>query len=136
MVLLTYDEHGGYYDHVAPVAVPNPDGIHPNTSNTFGDDFTYTGIRVPTVIISPWAKANHVSHTVYDHTSLSAFLEAKYQIPPMTQRDAAANNMLDLFDFSQRSFATPPELPLPPALEQTVACIQNGQNPLHIPTGL
>src|SRR5439155_5204399 len=74
-LILTYDEHGGYYDHVPPVAVPNPDGTHPKVADDYRDDFTYTGFRVPTVVISPWAKPNYVSHTVYDHTSVLAFLE-------------------------------------------------------------
>ncbi|MGZ4190596.1 MAG: alkaline phosphatase family protein [Actinomycetota bacterium] len=133
MLLITYDEHGGYYDHVPPVAVPNPDGIHPATSNYLPDDFTYTGFRVPTIVVSPWARRHHVSHTVYDHTSLLAFLERKWGLAPLTRRDAAAANMLDLFDFSRPAFATPPSIPQPNAEQKTLDCIKQGKRPVAIP---
>ncbi|TMK21858.1 MAG: alkaline phosphatase family protein [Actinobacteria bacterium] len=126
-LLITYDEHGGYYDHVPPVPVPNPDGIHPRAANLYGDDYTFTGFRVPTILVSPWARANHVSHTAYDHTSMLAFAERKWGIAPMTARDAAAADLFDLFDLSHRSFATPPPLPLPNTVEATLACVRNGQ---------
>jgi len=126
-LLITYDEHGGYYDHVPPVPVPNPDGIHPNVGDDHGDDFTWSGFRVPTILVSPWAKANHVSHTVFDHTSMLAFLERKWSLRPLTKRDAVANDMFDLFDLSRRHFAKPPQLPKPNAVPATLDCLKHGQ---------
>ena len=70
-MFLTYDEHGGYYDHVAPPAAPKPDNIAPmlKPGDTPGA-FDRYGIRVPALVISPYAKTHFVSHTVYDHTSI------------------------------------------------------------------
>src|SRR5579859_6462548 len=74
--ILTYDEPGGFYDHVAPQAEPNPDGIAPVDLQT-GDvctvgggancNFNTTGFRVPLIVISPFTKKNYVSHTVADY---------------------------------------------------------------------
>ena len=70
-MFLTYDEHGGFYDHVAPPAAPKPDNIAPmlQPGDTPGA-FDRYGIRVPAMVISPYAKQHFVSHTVYDHTSI------------------------------------------------------------------
>lgn len=126
-LLITYDEHGGYYDHVPPVAVPNPDGIAPRASNLYGDNYTLSGFRVPALLISPWARRNYVSHTLYDHTSMLAYCERKWGLAPMTARDAAANDMFDLFDLSAPSFAAPPALPRPNVVPATLDCLENGQ---------
>ena len=85
VVFVAWDDFGGFYDHVAPPQV-----------DQFG-----LGPRVPLLIISPYAKAGYVSHTVYDHTSVLKFIETRYGLQPLTSRDAAASNMLDSFDFAQ-----------------------------------
>jgi phospholipase C len=133
-LLITYDEHGGYYDHVPPAALPAPgDGILPRATQLFGDAYTFSGFRVPTILVSPWARAGTVSHTIYDHTSIMAFLERKYGLAALTDRDAAAADMTDLFDFSVPSFANPPLLPPPPLLPSELACVQNGQTGIATP---
>ncbi len=112
---LTYDEHGGFYDHVAPPAAVAPDDIPPMLQP--GDTqagFDQYGIRVPTMVISPWAKAHHVSHVTYDHTSILKFLETRFNMPPLTRRDAAADPMLDMFDTSGGPQITHPNLPAAP----------------------
>jgi phospholipase C len=83
-VIITYDEHGGYWDHVAPPVV----------------DEWGPGERVPTLIISPWAKRGFVDHTPYDTTSILKFIEWRWGLPPVATRDAAANNLLNAFDFA------------------------------------
>jgi phospholipase C len=99
--IVTYDEHGGFFDHVAPpVNVPNPDGLNA-TDDPF--DFTRLGIRVPTVVISPWVKKGTIIHaphdttaSQYDHTSLISTVVHKlfgpnegFHIQPyLTDRDA------------------------------------------------
>jgi phospholipase C len=96
LLILNYDEHGGYYDHVVPPPALNPgDGTHPNlpTSQWLGDDYTRLGFRVPAVVVSPWAKPNFVSHTVFDHTSVLRTIEAKWNLPALTYRDANANDL-------------------------------------------
>jgi phospholipase C len=85
VVFITWDDFGGLYDHVEPPQV-----------DQFG-----LGPRVPLLIISPYAKPGYVSHTRYDHTSVLKFVETRYGLRALTSRDAAANNMLDNFDFEQ-----------------------------------
>jgi phospholipase C len=108
-LFLTYDEHGGFYDHVAPPAAPVPDGIPP--SGHPSQSFNQYGIRVPAVVISPYSKAHFVSHVVNDHTSILKFIETRFALPSLTARDAAADPMFDYFDFNTAAFATPPFLP-------------------------
>jgi phospholipase C len=116
-MFLTYDEHGGYYDHVIPPAAVAPDDIPPKVPA--GDPynkFNEYGVRVPTTVISPYANPHHVSHVVYDHTSILKFIETRYSIPPLTRRDAAADPMLDMFSFAQPALlhATLPRAPITP----------------------
>jgi phospholipase C len=106
-----YDEHGGYYDHVPPPAAVPPDAIEPKLGpkDTPGRFDTY-GIRVPAVVISPWARPDYVSPVVHDHTSILKLIETKWNLPALTFRDANADDLLDFFDFSRPAFATPPAL--------------------------
>ncbi len=112
VIFLTYDEHGGYFDHVPPPAACTPDDIPPMLQP--GDEpgaFDRYGIRVPVVAISPFSKRNYVSHGVYDHTSILRFIETRFDLPALTRRDANADPMLDFFDFADPPFAKPPRLP-------------------------
>ena len=114
-LFLTYDEHGGYYDHVPPPAVAAPDDIPPALKAT--DDpaaFDRYGVRVPAVVVSPFARRSFVSHVVHDHTSVLRFIETRFRLPSLTARDAQADPMLEFFDFAHPSFAQPPSLPEAP----------------------
>lgn len=111
-LFLTYDEHGGYFDHVAPPAAPLPDGIAPMLGPRDTDaTFDRYGVRVPAVVVSPFARPHFVSHVIHDHTSILRFIESRFGLPALTRRDAQADPMLEFFDFSRPSFATPPQLP-------------------------
>ena len=99
VLFLTYDEHGGLYDHVPPPAACIADDKKPPNFM-----FDRLGIRVPLIVISPYAKAGFVGHTVADHTSLTRFIENRFDLPAMTHRDANAWPMLDLFDFDHPPF--------------------------------
>jgi hypothetical protein len=113
-LFLTYDENGGFYDHVAPPAAVAPDNIAPMLQP--GDtqaSFDRYGFRVPVVVVSPFSKPHYVSHVVDDHTSILSFIETRYGLSPLTARDAAADPMLDMFDFTTPSFATPPTFTAP-----------------------
>jgi len=93
MLVVTYDEHGGLYDHVTPPAGPNPDGL---VSKDPPFDFTRLGLRVPAVVISPWIAAGTIDHTQYEHSSIAAtarklFLGAAWQSKYLTERDRQAN---------------------------------------------
>ncbi len=110
----TYDEHGGYYDHVPPPPAIPPDDIPPDISPTDQPGgYDRYGFRVPTVVMSPYSRAHFVSHTVYDHTSVLKTIERKWNLPAMTYRDANANDLLDCLDLSKRTFADPPTLAAP-----------------------
>jgi phospholipase C len=111
-VFLTYDEHGGFYDHVPPPAACLPDDIPPMLQpNDVPGAFDRYGIRVPAVVISPYARKRFVSHRAYDHTSILRFIETRFDLPALTRRDANADPMLELFDFDRPQMLKPPRLP-------------------------
>ncbi|HWR35864.1 MAG TPA: alkaline phosphatase family protein [Clostridia bacterium] len=115
--ILTYDEGGGLYEHVAPFAVPAPDGTPPNLLSTdIGqwDMFTDSGFRTPVIVVSPWAKKNFVSHTPRTTASILKLIETRFNVPPLTARDAAADDMSEFFDFANPSWMTPPPMPEQP----------------------
>ncbi len=94
LLVITYDEHGGCYDHVVPPVATSPDGKNPN-----GFDFDYFGVRVPAVIVSPYVPAGTVIRppgmTPFDHTSIIATLRKLFNFAPLTARDAAAPDLVD-----------------------------------------
>jgi phospholipase C len=124
LLIWCYDEHGGYYDHVDPPQAIPPDDIPPsvNGGNAYSG-FSRYGFRVPCAVISPWSRPNYVSHNVFDHTSICALVEAKWNLAAMTRRDANAQNMLDMLDLSQPHFKQPPQL-AKPLLEQNLAALE------------
>ena len=118
-LFITYDEHGGLYDHVPPPQACAPDDIAP--IDLAADDpvakFDRLGVRVPLVVISPYAKKRYAGHHVYDHTSITRFIEARFVLPAMSGRDANAEAPWDLFDFSAPRTDKPavPDVPIDPA---------------------
>jgi len=100
LLIITYDEHGGFYDCVAPGAAPAPNDNSPSTLNNFGFTFDQYGVRVPAIIVSPLIARGTVDHTVYDHASVLATVERLYSLHPLTQRDAKANDVRHLFSLS------------------------------------
>ena len=95
LLVLTYDEHGGCYDHVAPPAGATPPDA---TAGEYGFDFTRFGPRVPTVLVSPLIPAGTVFRvpqgaTPLDHTSILRTVEERWGLAPLTRRDAAAESV-------------------------------------------
>lgn len=113
-LFLTYDEHGGMFDHIPPPPACAPDDHPPEIepSDPPGG-FDQLGFRVPLVVVSPFAKAHYVGHRVYDHTSLVRFIQARHTMPALSARDANAEAPWDLFDFASPPHATPPVVKLP-----------------------
>jgi len=96
LLVLLYDEHGGFYDHVPP-----PPAVSPDAVSLVAPKFKFDrlGVRVPALLISPWVRKGHADHRVYDHTSLLATLKSLFALPAfLTERDARANT-LDGADF-------------------------------------
>jgi phospholipase C len=99
LLIIVYDEHGGFYDHVKPGrAIPPGDRIPEGqkTRNALGFDFTQYGVRVPAVIVSPLIPKGTVDHTLYDHSSVLATLERLLGMKPLTKRDAGAKDLRHL----------------------------------------
>jgi phospholipase C len=139
LLIWVYDEHGGYYDHVPPPRAVPPDGIagssligakswldrclqpvlpglvkkkQAETGGPHGYD--RYGFRVPAVIVSPYARPGYVCSRVLDHTSVLRLVQEKWNLPPLTARDAAASTPLDALDLdAPPAFLKPPELPRP-----------------------
>jgi phospholipase C len=138
LLVWTYDEHGGYYDHVPPPAAVPPDSIPPAVPPGQGsayDGFARYGFRVPCAVVSPWARRDYVSHRVFDHTSILKLAETKWNLPALTYRDANAASLLDLVDLRRPSFRRPPDL-APPLLETdpgALACNVSGPGAIPPP---
>ena len=96
LLIITFDECGGFFDHVPPPA-----------ANDVKPEYEQRGFRVPTLLISPFARRGHVAHGVYDHTSVLKLLEWRFGLKPLSQRDAQANNLAAALDFSHRRLKVP-----------------------------
>ncbi|MEW5853105.1 MAG: alkaline phosphatase family protein [Myxococcota bacterium] len=111
VLFITYDEHGGFYDHVPPPRACAPDGYLASTDGGVTEgSFEQLGFRVPLLAISPYARRGHVSHHVSDLTGVIRFIQTRFNLPALTARDANAEPLLDLFDF-QHPDTRIPELP-------------------------
>jgi phospholipase C len=111
LLIYTYDEHGGYYDHVPPPPAIAPDSIPPRLTPTdVPGGYDIYGPRVPAVIASPYAKPNAVTDAIHDHTSVLATIEAKWNLPALTYRDANAATVMDFLNVEQGAFLTPPTI--------------------------
>jgi phospholipase C len=84
-IIITWDDYGGFYDHVPPPKV-----------DAYGE-----GFRVPTIVISPWAKHGYIDHTTYEFASLLKLAEDNFNLPVLGARDVSANDMMNSFDFNQ-----------------------------------
>jgi phospholipase C len=105
VLIVTWDEHGGFYDHAVPPAAIAP-GDTEAAHNKFGFTFQQYGPRVPAVVVSPLIPRNLIDHRLYDHASIPATLEAIFGLAPLTKRDAAANTLTPLV-----SLAVPRDTP-------------------------
>ncbi len=138
LLIWTYDEHGGYYDHVPPPDAIPPDDVEgrcmaqrpawlsllhrllvPRMAEDAEDDggpmrYDRYGMRVPAVIVSPYARPDYVLSDVLDHTSVLKLVQEKWNLPSLTRRDAAALSPLGALDLTAPpAFLKPPELPEP-----------------------
>jgi phospholipase C len=96
-LVITFDEWGGFFDHVAPTTAPDT-----NPAST-----GLRGFRIPTLVISPLARRNTVAHGLYDHTSILKMIEWRFGLAPLTPRDAAANNLAEVLAFGTPNLSAP-----------------------------
>jgi len=109
LLIYTYDEHGGYFDHVPPPPAIEPDAIPPRLTPTHVPGaYDIYGPRVPAVVVSPYSKPNGVTNVVHDHTSVLATIEHKWNLPALTYRDANAATVMDFLDPKRAALMSPP----------------------------
>ena len=98
MLVFVYDEWGGFFEHVPPTTAPIPEA-----DRLAGNLDGRRGFRVPCIVVSPFARRNHVSHALFDHASILSFIEWRWRLDPLTVRDATANNLAEILDFGARN---------------------------------
>ncbi len=117
-LVITYDEHGGFYDHVPPPPAPAPGDVTAGTHHGF--DFKQLGVRVPAVVVSPLIQKGTIDRRVYDHSSVPATLATLFGLAPingrqsLTDRDGNANTFESLFSLPVARADAPETLPSPP----------------------
>ncbi|MEW6268740.1 MAG: alkaline phosphatase family protein [Thermodesulfobacteriota bacterium] len=107
VLVVNYDEWGGFYDHVPPPLMPQS-----ALDREIGNDGRL-GFRVPTLIASPLARRSFVAHDVYDHTSILRMVEWRWGLDPLTERDATANNLARVLDFQSGKDLRAPRFDVP-----------------------
>jgi phospholipase C len=126
LLIWTYDEHGGYFDHVPPPATLPPDSTRPRLGpNDPPGGYDLLGPRVPSIVVSPYSKPGGITRTVHDHTSVLATIEAKWNLPALTYRDANATTVMDFLDTRKPRLLRPPPLAAHGSLPGSVAGCSN-----------
>jgi phospholipase C len=129
VLIFTFDEWGGFFDHVPPPTAPIP----PATAAA-GDQDGQLGFRVPCLIVSPFARRSYVATNVYDHTSILRMIESRWGLPSLTIRDRTANDLgLELVAQPQTAA---PRLPIPAPPAPTACAPPTGPKSTETWTGL
>ncbi|MGZ4711690.1 MAG: alkaline phosphatase family protein [Acidimicrobiia bacterium] len=118
VLVINFDEWGGFYDHVLPPKVQD-DNVNPNPGSH--PDYKQLGFRVPCVVVSPWSPRTVVTDGPYEHCSILRMVEWRWGLEPMTLRDRSARNLAETLDFSLRrppvalpKFTAPAPVACPP----------------------
>jgi phospholipase C len=111
VLILTWDEHGGFYDHLPPPGAVAPGDTTPGEGNNqYGFTFQQYGPRVPAVIISPLIPGNLIDHRLYDHSSIPRLMEDLFGLGSLTGRDANSNRLSQLLSLNSARTDTPARL--------------------------
>jgi phospholipase C len=121
-LFVVYDEWGGFFDHVVPPRVPDL-----RASSNLENDFGQMGLRIPAVVVSPYAREAHIDHSIYGFESIMKMIRYRYGLSPLTPRDLFANNIAAAFDWESEPHLEPPALPTPAHVIST-AC--SGSTPV------
>jgi phospholipase C len=112
MLIVTWDEHGGFFDHATPPAAIPPGDTDPLSKyNQYGFTFAQYGVRVPAIIVSPYIQKNVIDHRLYDHSSIPATIEEAFDLPALTARDKDANSVVPLVNLADPRTDPPTALP-------------------------
>jgi phospholipase C len=131
VLIITWDEHGGFYDHVSPPAAVAPGDSQPNGKhNQYGFTFEQYGPRVPAIVISPLIPKNTIDHRLYDHASVPAMINAVFGTGSLTVRDAQANSPDNLLSLPIARKDTPTSL-LSPAVAAAPAVMSMAAKDLN-----
>src|SRR5260370_39521015 len=112
VIFVTWDDWGGWYDHVDAPLKDTWKGGGPSNEPYTGSQFSY-GPRVPCLVVSPYAKKGYISKTFHSHVSLIKFCETTFGLAALNARDSAADDMADCFNFQAAPSSTPAPQPLP-----------------------
>jgi phospholipase C len=132
VLLIVFDEHGGFYDHVAPPAAVPPGDTITESYVQKGFKFDQLGVRVPALVVSPLVPRGVIDHTVYDHTSMLASLERLYGMKNLTQRDGNAKDFLHLLSLQAARTDAPTTLPDPAQTPRPLSCDDESEDSLLI----
>jgi len=122
LLIITFDEHGGFYDHVEPPPAVPPGDTITEAYSQFGFEFDRLGVRVPALVISPYIERGVVDHSVYDQTSMLATVERLYGLPSLTERDKEADDLLKLLTRMTPRADAPTTLPDPASPQPALPC--------------
>jgi phospholipase C len=115
-LFIVYDEWGGFFEHVRPPRVPDD-----RNDRNIDRDFGLMGWRIPSIVVSPWVRRDHVDHTTYGFESILKMIEYRFGLKPLTRRDAYAQNIAKSFDWTSKPRLGVPSLPRPEHVV-SVAC--------------
>lgn len=131
LLIITWDEHGGFYDHVPPPPAVAPGDTLPKQGlNVYGFTFLQYGVRVPAVIVSPLIPRNVIDHRLYDHSSIPATLGKLFGTTPLTARDRQANDVTALLTLAEPRTDAPMTLPTPAQFGNVSGAMSATQPPL------
>lgn len=146
LLIISWDEHGGFYDHVHPGPAVSPSDAELGSKyNQYGFDFTRLGVRVPAIVISPRIPAGTIDHRAYDHSSIPKTIEQVFGLEPLTDRDKNANSIAALLTLSKARERVPDVLPIPvsndckqyqPLPPVDKASVDDGNLPLFLHIGM
>lgn len=114
LLIITYDEHGGFFDHLSPPTTVDPGDTTTNPDNNLnGFNFQQLGVRVPAVIVSPYVRRGIIDHRLYEHCSVLATVEKQFGLTNLTKRDKRASALNNLITLTDPRSDAPPTLPSP-----------------------